>query len=158
MFWDILAFGTAMTVSQNYVFTITKAMKEAGVILLVINIAAAAFPRRISGRKYRLAFAGTAAGVTTAYGVWFLHFSCPPGAWGINTWEVNETYKEYGYVLSTAVSLPLCGEAKPAGYGTSQIKRIYNDYKAEDVLASPAEEVALGEDITTPVNIICHHE
>ena len=53
MFWDILAFGTAMTVSQNYVFTITKAMKEAGVILLVINIAAAAFPRRISGRKCR---------------------------------------------------------------------------------------------------------
>lgn len=155
MFWDILAFGTAMTVSQNYVFTITKAMKEAGVILLVINIAAAAFPRRISGRKYRLAFAGTAAGVTAAYGVWFFTFLMPSWGLGINMWEVNETYKEYGYVLSTAVSFRYAVKQKPAGYGTSQIKRIYNDYKAEDVLLASAEEVALGEDITTPVNIIC---
>ena len=36
MFWDILAFGTAMTVSQNYVFTITKSMKIAGLILLCL--------------------------------------------------------------------------------------------------------------------------
>lgn len=155
MFWDILAFGTAMTVSQNYVFTITKAMKAAGVILLVINIAAIAFPRRISGRKYRLTFAGTAAAVIAAYGVWFFTFLMPSWGLGINMWEVNETYKEYGYVLSTAVSFRYAVKQKPAGYGTSQIKQIYNDYKAEDVLLASAEEVALSEDIITPVNIIC---
>ena len=77
----------------------------------------------------------------------------PSWGLGINMWEVNETYKEYGYVLSTAVSFRYAVKQKPAGYGTSQIKRIYNDYKAEDVLLASAEEVALGEDIITPVNI-----
>ena len=124
-------------------------MPDSGWIQMCIrdsNIAAAAFPRRISGRKYRLAFAGTAAGVTAAYGVWFFTFLMPSWGLGINMWAVNETYKEYGYVLSTAVSFRYAVKQKPAGYGTSQIKRIYSDYKAEDVLLASAEEVALGED------------
>ena len=155
MFWDILAFGTAMTVSQNYVFTITKSMKIAGLILLLINVAAIAFPRRISGRRFRLAFAGTAAGAIAAYGVWFFSFLMPSWGLGINMWEVNETYKEYGYILSTAVSFRYAVKEKPAGYSTSQIKRIYHEYKPEDVVLASAEDVSLGEDTAAPVNIIC---
>ncbi len=121
MFWDILAFGTAMTVSQNYVFTITKAMKEAGVILLVINIPQPHFqdvsPAADSDSPLRAR--RPVPSQLTACGFSFL---MPSWGLGINMWEVNETYKGIRLRPLHGGLLPLCGKEKPAGYSTSQIK------------------------------------
>lgn len=155
MFWDVLALGTALTVSQNYVFTITRPMVYAGLLLLVINLAAFFYPIRIKGRKFRLCFAGTAAGVIAAYGFWFFAFLMPSWRLGINMWEVNETYKEYGYVLSTAVSFKYAVKQKPSGYSSSQMKRIFDENKNDTICLASAGEIDLNDDAVTPVNIIC---
>lgn len=157
MFWDVFALRTAMSVSGNYSFVITRAMKLAFLGLLAINLLAWALPLRVKGRKPRLLFAGGSAGLAVGFGLWFFGYLAPAWGLGINMWAVNETYREYGYVLSTAVSFRYAVKKKPEGYSQARIRQIYEEIIGEDeeLLASNGDVGMKTEGEITPVNIIC---
>lgn len=157
MFWDVFALRTAMSVSGNYSFVITRAMKLAFLGLLAVNLLAWALPLRVKGRKPRLLFAGGSAGLAVGFGLWFFGYLAPAWGLGINMWAVNETYREYGYVLSTAVSFRYAVKKKPEGYSQARIRQIYEEIIGEDeeLLASNGDVGMNAEGDITPVNIIC---
>lgn len=157
MFWDVFALRTAMSVSGNYSFVITRAMKLAFLGLLAVNLLAWALPLRVKGRKPRLLFAGGSAGLAMGFGLWFFGYLAPAWGLGINMWAVNETYREYGYVLSTAVSFRYAVKKKPEGYSQARIRQIYEEIIGEDeeLLASNGDVGMNAEGDITPVNIIC---
>lgn len=151
MIFDVLAFQTAASVAGNYKFSVTKEMYLAFLGLQVICLLALIFPKKIKGKKSRLSFAGGVIGTVIGICVWFFSFFMPSKGLGINAWEVNETYKEYGYVLSTAVSLSYSVKKKPEGYSSAKVKQIYDSIQREtDFLASSSE----ARSTVTPVNII----
>lgn len=157
MIWDVLAFRTAMSVAGNYEFGITEEMYLAFLGIQVICLFALLLPVKVQGRKKRLVFAGGGAGIIVSFGLWFYSFLIPYEGLGINMWEVNETYQEYGYVLSTAVSCNYVVKKKPDGYSLSKVKQIHEAVKEENqVLTASAGGLDVdGVDATTPVNIIC---
>nr|WP_233460795.1 LTA synthase family protein [Enterocloster lavalensis] len=157
MFWDVFALRTAMSVSGNYSFVITRAMKLAFLGLLAINLLAWVLPLRVKGRKPRLLFAGGSAGFVVGFGLWFFGYLAPAWGLGINMWAVNETYREYGYVLSTAVSFRYAVKKKPEGYSQARIRQIYEEIIGEDeeLLASNGDVGMKTEGEITLVNIIC---
>ena len=61
-----------------------------------------------------------------AYGAWFFAVLVPSWGLGINMWAINGTYQEYGYVLSTAVSLQYVVKKPPQGYSNARLKEIYS--------------------------------
>lgn len=157
MFWDVFALRTAISVSGNYSFVITRAMKLAFLGLLAVNLLAWALPLRVKGWKPRLLFAGGSAGLAVGFGLWFFGYLAPAWGLGINMWAVNETYREYGYVLSTAVSFRYAVKKKPEGYSQARIRQIYEEIigKDEELLASNGDVGMQAEGDITPVNIIC---
>ena len=157
MFWDVLAFGTAMSVAGNYEFTITREIYLACLGIQAICLFALIFPIRVKGRKKRLFFAGGIAGIAASFGLWFYTYLIPYKGLEINMWEVNETYQEYGYVMSTAVSCNYVVKKKPEGYSSSKVKQIYESVREENqvLMASAGEVDVQGENATAPVNIIC---
>ena len=120
MLWDVMAFQTAMSVSGNYKFQITFPMAAAGVCVLVLIVFAILFPFRIKGIKKRLAAAGGCGAAAAAFGAWFFLWVIPVQGLAINMWEVSQTFREYGYVLSTAVSCQYIIKEKPEGYSLSK--------------------------------------
>ncbi|XBX09798.1 sulfatase-like hydrolase/transferase [Enterocloster clostridioformis] len=126
MLWDVMAFRTAMTVSGNYEFFITRQMKTAFVLLLLMNVFLWFTPRRVRGWKLRLAVGGGIAASIAGYGAWFFAVLVPSWGLGINMWAINGTYQEYGYVLSTSVSLQYVVKKPPQGYSNARLKEIYN--------------------------------
>ena len=126
MLWDVMAFRTAMTVSGNYEFFITRQMKTAFVLLLLMNVFLWFTPRRVRGWKLRFAVGGGIAASIAGYGAWFFAVLVPSWGLGINMWAINGTYQEYGYVLSTAVSLQYVVKKPPQGYSNARLKEIYN--------------------------------
>ena len=156
LLWDAMAFKTAMTVSGNYTFVITQEMKIACVCVILMNIALWFMPFRIRGWKLRLAAgAGTAAAIG-GFAAWFFTSLVPGWGLGINMWAVNDTYKEYGYVLSTAVSLQYMVKKPPQGYSTAKLKEIHDRLEEEEqVRLASLGSVSLEDDSITPVNLIC---
>ena len=157
MFWDVFALRTAISVSGNYSFVITRAMKLAFLGLLAVNLLVWALPLRVKGWKPRLLFSGGSAGLAVGFGLWFFGYLAPAWGLGINMWAVNETYREYGYVLSTAVSFRYAVKKKPEGYSQARIRQIYEEIIGEDeeLLASNGDVGMQAEGDITPVNIIC---
>lgn len=156
MIWDVLAFRTAMSVAGNYEFEVTKEMYLAFLALQVICLFAFLFPQKIRGKKKRAVFAGGSAGIAISFGVWFYSCLVPYEGLGINMWAVNETYQEYGYILSTAVSFKYAVKKKPEGYSLAKVKEIYDSVLDDNsVLLASSEDVETEETETTPVNIIC---
>ncbi len=157
MIWDVLALRTAMSVAGNYEFVFTKEMYLAFLGVQVICLFALLFPIRVKGRNKRLVFAGGGTGVVLSFILWFYSCLIPYKGLEINMWEVNETYQEYGYVLSTAVSFNYAVKKKPKGYSFAKVKQIYDTVKADNqvLLASAGDVDVECEDKITPVNIIC---
>lgn len=156
LLWDVLALRTAMTVSGNYEFVITPEMKYAVLAVLIMNIALWFMPRRVKGWKARLAVSGGAAAAIGGFAMWFFTSLVPGWGLGINMWAVNSTYQEYGYVLSTAVSLQYVVKKPPHGYSTARIKEIYSRMEEESrVQLASAGSVSLDGEAVTPVNLIC---
>lgn len=156
LLWDVLALRTAMTVSGNYEFVITPEMKYAVLAVLIMNIALWFIPRRVKGWKARLAVSGGAAAAIGGFAMWFFTSLVPGWGLGINMWAVNSTYQEYGYVLSTAVSLQYVVKKPPHGYSTARIKEIYSRMEEESrVQLASAGSVSLDGEAVTPVNLIC---
>lgn len=157
MIWDILAVKTAMSVAGNYEFAFTWEMYLAFLGVQAVCVFALLFPIKVRGRKGRFALAGGCTGFVMAFGCWFYSFLMPSMGLGINMWSVGDTYKEYGYVLSTAVSLSYGVKKKPEGYSYSRVKEIHDQVKEEErIFLASLEEVEMEEkpDIS-PVNIIC---
>ncbi len=170
MLWDVMAFRTAMTVSGNYEFFITRQMKTAFVLLLLMNVFLWFTPRRVRGWKLRLAVGGGIAASIAGYGAWFFAVLVPSWGLGINMWAINGTYQEYGYVLSTAVSLQYVVKKPPQGYSNARLKEIYNrleesiyaeagngqayPVKSQAYPESPENRPEEGQPVT-PVNLIC---
>ena len=108
-------------------------------------------PRRVKGWKLRLAVGGGITASIAAYGAWFFAVLVPSWGLGINMWAINGTYQEYGYVLSTAVSLQYVVKKPPQGYSNARLKEIYsrleeNIYaEAEMVRAYPGKKPGLSE-------------
>ena len=151
MIFDLLAFRTAASVAGNYKFAVTQEMYFAFLGLQGICLLALIFPKSIKGKKLRFSFIGGATGTVIGIGVWFFSFFMPSKGLGINAWEVNETYQEYGYILSTAVSLSYSVKKKPEGYSSAKVKQIYESIQeGSDSLASASD----AKREITPVNII----
>lgn len=156
MLWDVLAFKTAMTVSGNYSFVITHEMKYACAAVFLMNAALWFMPRRVKGWKLRLAVGGGVAAAVSGFAIWFFASLVPGWGLGINMWAVNSTYMEYGYVLSTAVSLQYVVKKPPSGYSTARLKDIYNRMEEEEqALLASTGSVMSGQEPVTPVNLIC---
>lgn len=170
MLWDVMAFKTAMTVSGNYEFFITRHMKTAFLLLVLMNVILWFAPRRVRGWKLRLAVGGGIAASIAGYGAWF--FACLVPSWGlgINMWAINGTYQEYGYVLSTAVSLQYVVKKPPQGYSSARLKEIYHRLEEDHRYTEPVNGWAYPESLdnpespesrsrvgqpVTPVNLIC---
>ncbi len=157
MIWDVLALRTALSVAGNYEFVLTKEMYIAFLGVQAICLFGFLSSRRVKGRKRRLILAGGSAGVLVSFSMWFYTALIPAKGLEINMWEVNETYEEYGYVLSTAVSFNYMVQKKPKGYNFSKVKQIYDNVREENqvLLAQAGESDVETEENTTPVNIIC---
>ena len=104
MAWDIMAFGTAMTVTKNYSFVLSVQMKTAIASVTSLNIALFFFPFHVKGLKKRLAALATGAVYTCGYTAFFFYVLMPKYNYEINVWDLNSTYEQYGYMLSTAIS------------------------------------------------------
>lgn len=169
MFSDILAIQTAATVAGNYEFTITGAMVAAGNLTVLMILVSCLFPVRIRGWRYRLPVAGAGIALAGVFGGWFFLSEIPAKQLWINMWELEETYQEQGYVLSTMVSFQYLVKKKPAGYQTTQIDRIYREYaeteteaKSESKSEAPRDAgeehdagAEQGAGAIQPVNLIC---
>lgn len=149
MIWDVLAVRTAMTVSGNYQFVISREMKIAGALVLAINLILWFAPVRVKGFRRRLAAACACICLSVSYGVYFYQTIVPVYDLGINMWSLNETYSEYGYVLSTAVSFQYMVKKPPQGYSQHGMEEIYNSILAD------AEQTEPEETGIQPVNLIC---
>ena len=170
--WDITALGTALSVTQNYTFTVTEQMKTAAAALAVINIAMFFFPVRVRGLKHRLCMFGGCGALTAVYAAFFFGYVMPTYNYELNVWDFSTTYEEYGFVLSSAIFEKYIVRKPPAGYSRGRLAAVcdeiedgdysfFNDTDESEAvqtagdaeLASSASAAASAS--TQPVNIIC---
>ena len=127
MLWDVTALGTAMTVAENYVFEFSAAMKQSALILAAANILLFFFPFKVKGLKHRAALFAVCAALTGSFCYTFYAKIVPAKNLELNLWNINDTYIEDGYVLSTAVSMRYVVKQSPAGYSHAKLKAIVDD-------------------------------
>lgn len=165
MLWDVLAFKTALSVSGNYEFVISREMKWAFLALILMNVYLWFFPLRLRGPKQRLVFGAGAAAAVSGFVLWFFSSLVPGWGLGINMWAVNTTYQEYGYVLSTAVSLQYVIKKAPEGYAMARLREICDRFSGDELYgggldgegsqSASSGEYSRKEHSITPVNLIC---
>lgn len=131
MIWDVLAVRTAMTVSGNYEFDVTKQMIQAAKAVIGANMILWFFPVHVKGLKKRLVFGGTCIGTAAAFVFGFFHSVVPAHQMGINMWAVNDTYDSCGYILSTAMSLQYVVKKPPVEYSHGKLEAIYQRINGE---------------------------
>lgn len=154
MLWDVLALRTAITVTGNYVFFVSRQMLVSGILLLALNILLWFAPLRARGLRARLAFGGGCAGVAAGFLMFFFGYIMPQWQLGINVWAVTETYQEYGYMLSTAVSLKYVVQKPPQGYSQAKIRDICSQIEVRKSESEP-QQPGTTVGAIQPVNIIC---
>lgn len=155
MIWEVLAFSTAMTVAGNYVFEITEEMKFAGIALLVLNLVLWFFPVRVKGWKKRVLSGCGGIGMAVCFGAYFFMRTVPLKGLEINMWAMSDTYQQYGYILSTAVSLKYMVVKLPYGYSTTRLDEIYNQIQDADGSEEGDAQDNQEASAITPVNLIC---
>lgn len=162
MAWDIMAFGTAMTVTKNYSFVLSVQMKTAIASVTSLNIALFFFPFHVKGLKKRLAALATGAVYTCGYTAFFFYVLMPKYNYEINVWDLNSTYEQYGYMLSTAISSRYVIKKAPGGYSQTRLRDIVDAVNASGSTSAgesqdiPSADADTSEgSVTQPVNIIC---
>ena len=155
MIWEVLAFSTAMTVAGNYVFEITEEMKFVGIALLVLNLVLWFFPVRVKGWKKRVLSGCGGIGMAVCFGAYFFMRTVPLKGLEINMWAMSDTYQQYGYILSTAVSLKYMVVKPPYGYSTTRLDEIYNQIQDADGSEEGDAQDNQEASAITPVNLIC---
>ncbi len=151
MLSEVLAFKTALSVAGSYSFDITKEMAIAGLAVLGVNLILWFFPVRIKKIHFRLVnavlcAAGVYLGVQNFYGT-----IMPQMGLVVNLWSINDSYKESGFLLSSAVSLQYMVTEEPAGYSTAKLDEIYR----ESVELIADRDASMASDAIQPVNLIC---
>ena len=132
MLWDLTALSTAMTVAENYVFVISDAMKHSALILAVLNFILFFFPFRVRGLKKRAALFVTCATLIGGFCYTFYAKIVPSKNIELNLWNINDTYAEDGYILSTAVSMRYVVKKAPTGYSHGKLKAIVDEINSFD--------------------------
>lgn len=150
MIWEVLAVRTAMTVAGNYHFELSERMKYAGAALAALNVLLWFFPVRVRGWRKRLAVGIVGISCAAGFAANFYLQIVPSKMLGINMWAMNDTYQQYGYLLSTAVSLKYVVKTPPHGYSLARLEEIYREIEE-----AMAEEGAGEEEGVQPVNLIC---
>ena len=160
MIWDVLAVRTAMTVSGNYEFDVTKQMIQAAKAVIGANMILWFFQVHVKGLKKRLVFGGTCIGTAAAFVFGFFHSVVPAHQMGINMWAVNDTYDSCGYILSTAMSLQYVVKKPPVEYSHGKLEAIYKELtekeeQEKEAKAEGTQKTGAGEETVQPVNLIC---
>lgn len=160
MIWDVLAVRTAMTVSGNYEFDVTKQMIQAAKAVIGANMILWFFSVHVKGLKKRLVFGGTCIGTAAAFVFGFFHSVVPAHQMGINMWAVNDTYDSCGYILSTAMSLQYVVKKPPVEYSHGKLEAIYKELtekeeQEKEAKAEGTQKTGAGEETVQPVNLIC---
>ena len=150
MIWEVLAVRTAMTVAGNYHFELSERMKYAGAALAALNVLLWFFPVRVRGWRKRLAVGIVGISCAAGFAANFYLQIVPSKMLGINMWAMNDTYQQYGYLLSTAVSLKYVVKTPPHGYSLARLEEIY-----QEIEEAMAEEGAGEEEGVQPMNLIC---
>lgn len=150
MIWEVLAVRTAMTVAGNYHFELSERMKYAGAALAALNVLLWFFPVCVRGWRKRLAVGIVGISCAAGFAANFYLQIVPSKMLGINMWAMNDTYQQYGYLLSTAVSLKYVVKTPPHGYSLARLEEIY-----QEIEEAMAEEGAGEEEGVQPVNLIC---
>ena len=149
MYADLNAFGTAMSVASNYVFSISTEMKQAAAVLAGLDLLAILCPFRVKKLKHRAGLFGICAVSVLLFCCHFYGNIRPRENYDINSWDVESSYESYGYVMATALSLRYVMEQAPAGYSQAKLADIVEEMETEE-----DSQAAAAADIT-PVNIIC---
>lgn len=158
MVWDLMAVRTAMTVTENYVFTLSEEMKQVGYGLLGINVLLMFCPIRVRGLKQRLLLLAGGSGAVLCFAMQFFLRIVPQNGMEINMWSMNDTYETSGYILSTAISMKYIVKKPPQGYSKTELLEIYEKTVHGQEIGEGEWGTAVQESvaaITRPVNLIC---
>lgn len=147
MVWDLMAVRTAVTVTENYVFTISEEMKQVGYALLGINVLLMFCPIRVRGWKHRLVLLAGGSGAIACFVSQFFLKIVPQNGMEINMWSMNDTYETSGYILSTAISMKYVVKKPPQGYSGAKLLEIYERTVngGETVLEAAVSEYEVSE-------------
>lgn len=149
MFSDLNAFGTAMSVASNYVFSFSAEMKQALTVLAGLDLLAILCPFRVKKLKHRGMLFGICALTVVLFCCHFYENIRPRENYDVNSWDVESSYESYGYVMATALSLRYVVAQAPEGYSQGKLADIVAEIEAEgDAQAAESADI-------TPVNIIC---
>lgn len=156
MIWDIAAVQTAMSVTENYVFTFSEEMKQVGRALLGINLILLFCPIRVKGWRQRLLLLAGGGGAAACFVMLFFLRIVPQNGMEINMWSMNDTYTTSGYILSTAISMKYIVKKPPQGYSKAKLLDIYEKmvYGEETALEETVSETE-AQAVVQPVNLIC---
>ena len=174
MYWDILALKTALTVTQNYTFVLSEQMIKSIAVTAVSNIILFFFPFNLKGLKQRLIGFASSAVCIGCFMSFFFSYLMPKKNYEINVWDLNSTYEEDGYLLSTAISAKYVVAKAPSGYSQAKLAEIIDAVEsdhssAENADNSEVSETAYSDNASSqdnvltaaantgiqPVNIIC---
>ncbi len=151
MLSEVMAIRTALSVAGSYSYDLTGEMIGAGIVLFCFNLLFWYFPVRIQRLRSRMF---TAAGCIVAVflGIQvFFGAIMPRMGLVVNLWQINDSYKENGFILSSAVSLQYMVTDEPEGYSQAKLEEIYAE--SLELLESRTERIA--DTAIQPVNIIC---
>lgn len=151
MLSEVLAINTALSVARSYSFDISKEMMLAGCALAGMNILLWFFPVRVKWIRYRVVNAFLCAGAVYLGCQNFYGTIMPKMGLVVNLWSINDSYKESGFLLSSAVSLQYMVTDEPEGYSNAKLEQIYQE--AATLVEERMSE--LREDAIKPVNIVC---
>ena len=165
--WDITSVGTALSVTENYVFKLSDAMIEGLIVLITVNILLLFFPFRVRRLKSRLELFCGCIALILGFNFAFYKYIMPEKDYQINVWDIDASYTEYGYMLSSAVSMKYVFVKPPTGYSQARLKQLADELEGYDYAAAGADDNDSSIDINTdygdsdenaavtPVNIIC---
>ncbi|MBR5268329.1 MAG: sulfatase-like hydrolase/transferase [Lachnospiraceae bacterium] len=151
MLSEVLAINTALSVAGSYSFDISREMVLAGVAVVGMNVLLWFFPVKLSSLRARisnlaLCVCGVCLGVYGFYGT-----IMPKMQLGVNLWSISDSYREGGFILSSAVSLKYMVKEEPEGYSNAELEKIYQE--ASGLVEARSQQISA--DAIQPVNLIC---
>ena len=151
MISEVLAIKTAMSVAGSYSFDISKEMVLAGCALIGMNVLLWFFPVRLCKLTFRIPNLIVCASIVCLGVYGFYGKIMPSMQLGVNLWSISDSYREGGFILSSAVSLKYMVKEAPEGYSNAELERIYQE--AFELAEVRNQQVS--EDAIQPVNLIC---
>ena len=155
MFWDVLAFRTAMTVSANYNFSITPTLIVTGCLTVVLGILAWKRPWIIGSKEEtsKKRFGRIAVwGSTWLMFLWVLFETISPKYHlEVPMWDPVVSFEKEGFLLSTVLSFRAVIPPKPEGYSKEMADELLAQIKAK----SDGDHETDLKGTTMPTNVIC---